>query len=735
MHFAPLRQRLQRLQRGRVEPFIRSARIRFWGMIGLALTWVLVCLRSSEQFFGTQAVYDELILGAKSGSADVDFGFGGDYIGWGELADEPYFPDFNFDILDAAWEAMNALNESMFSPWNSSVPPEGLPQLRTRITKTDVDYSEVVTLVGTEEVEDARRRFFWERRPARAPQEGRRARGKRQKQIVVPQIPTKGRRWGWLTRFFHRPAGIKASLEAAPGHGETTTATAPCSPTRADANLRSTTLKTLREELEAMPGLPGKAASAGLEFTDEALARYLEMTDWHLHSGQASVADMVAHTVQWRLDHGVDTQPRPEFPTLAEGGIIYVNGRDAQGRPVVIYTPTTDTGTPIEQGLSLLVYNLERAISEAEAVGLSQYVFIVDLAKVGPVPPLKTVKAAFEIMGRHYPGRVNRIFLVHGGSTFYWLWKFLEPVIPERTRARVSILTADEEEQVLTAAIPAAHLERRFKGGLSEYVFNSAKYFGVPARTPPSLPSSSSPSPPSSFSSSSAPSPPHSTASMLASSRTMASSFPTISPVGTPGSSLSTSGGLTAYGEQTKSGAVPPVGQVGGVGDGAETCLAPGSAGRPKIQGTGCDGELEGKHPLDPAATGTEATATGQPDPQSAAIGDRHQHCQEQGCRDDQDQAPCKLGRVRAKRETRGDAEGAEKVSAAEAAGVGPVGQMAESPVRSSGRGKANTRRTRGQEDETTQAELERPRQRTNVVEDDDVPRHCDEGGGRRRGL
>jgi len=454
MHFGPLR---QRLRRGSVEPVIRNPRLRFWGMMGLVVAWVLLCLRGSEEFFGSQAVYDELILGAKLRSADVDFGFGGDYVGWGELAEEPYFPDFNFELLDAAWEAMTAWNESKFSSGNSTAASAGLP----RSNPPEVG-------------EEARHRFFWDRRGGG--REGRRTR--RHKPVMVDKQGSKGRRWGWLTRFFHRPGGAKNVDPPAQQHHE---ATEPCSPTRSDTEFRQSTLKALREELETVPGMSAKASSSGLPLTNENLARYLEMTDWHLHSGSASVADMVAHTVQWRLDHGVGTQPRPEFPSLAEGGVIYVNGHDREGRPVLIYTPTTDTGGPVQAGLDLLVYNLERAIAEAEAVGLLQYAFIVDLAKIGPVPPLKSVKAAFEIMGRHYPGRVSRIFLVHGGTAFYWLWKFLEPVIPQRTRARVSILAADDEEQVLTTFIPAAQLERRFKGGESDYVFDASTYFDLAA--------------------------------------------------------------------------------------------------------------------------------------------------------------------------------------------------------------------------------------------------------------
>jgi hypothetical protein len=56
---------------------------RFIGLLAVASVWIKLCLLGSNEFFGEKATLDELMLGGRS--ADVDIGFGGDYLGWGEI--------------------------------------------------------------------------------------------------------------------------------------------------------------------------------------------------------------------------------------------------------------------------------------------------------------------------------------------------------------------------------------------------------------------------------------------------------------------------------------------------------------------------------------------------------------------------------------------------------------------------------------------------------------------------
>ena len=219
---------------------------------------------------------------------------------------------------------------------------------------------------------------------------------------------------------------------------------------------------------------------------------------------------------------------------------IYVNGFDRDGRAVVIYSPTREGECSVEESMLSLAYNLERALAlsrerkrvqrgggsrrrrrrrrggedggavgeggleedeceegdsaaaeldeeddeedDEESVDDAQYTFIVDLANTaGFSPPLKTVKASFGIMAKHFPMRSGRILLVHGGSMIQWLWRILEPIVDPRTREKVTIVSERDEEELMQQLFSPHQLERRFAGGKNAYVFDPANYIGVPS--------------------------------------------------------------------------------------------------------------------------------------------------------------------------------------------------------------------------------------------------------------
>ena len=163
---------------------------------------------------------------------------------------------------------------------------------------------------------------------------------------------------------------------------------------------------------------------------------------------------------------------------------IYVNGFDRDGRAVVIYSPTKEGECSVELSMLSLAYNLERALALSTARGqpasTAQYTFIVDLANMaGFAPPLKTVKASFGVMGRHFPMRSGRILLVHGGSMIQWVWRILEPIVDPRTRAKVAIVAEKDEAELMASLFSPDQLERRFAGGENDLVFDPDNYLGL----------------------------------------------------------------------------------------------------------------------------------------------------------------------------------------------------------------------------------------------------------------
>eukprot|EP00617_Octactis_speculum_P003492 CAMPEP_0185791134 /NCGR_PEP_ID=MMETSP1174-20130828/158201_1 /TAXON_ID=35687 /ORGANISM="Dictyocha speculum, Strain CCMP1381" /LENGTH=404 /DNA_ID=CAMNT_0028486039 /DNA_START=233 /DNA_END=1448 /DNA_ORIENTATION=- len=210
-----------------------------------------------------------------------------------------------------------------------------------------------------------------------------------------------------------------------------------------------------------------------------ALERYLEASDWPLkREAMQRTMSLVEHTALWRVEKRVGTIRRVDIIEAATSEVMYVNGRDRDGRPIVVYSPADVSGVSpsLESSMSYLVYNLERAISSAEAQGHSQYTFIIDLSSTGRTPPLAEVRASFEVMGQHYPMRSGNILLVHGGAMISMLWNMMKPAISERTRKKVVIVAEQNEAATLTSFIEPEQLERRFKGGKLDYSFDVEAY-------------------------------------------------------------------------------------------------------------------------------------------------------------------------------------------------------------------------------------------------------------------
>mmetsp|Transcript_166 Transcript_166/g.210 ORF Transcript_166/g.210 Transcript_166/m.210 type:complete len:432 (-) Transcript_166:335-1630(-) len=212
---------------------------------------------------------------------------------------------------------------------------------------------------------------------------------------------------------------------------------------------------------------------------DRCLERYLEASDWPLkREAMQRTMSLVEHTALWRVEKRVGTIRRVDIIEAATSEVMYVNGRDRDGRPIVVYSPADVSGVSpsLESSMSYLVYNLERAISSAEAQGHSQYTFIIDLSSTGRTPPLAEVRASFEVMGQHYPMRSGNILLVHGGAMISMLWNMMKPAISERTRKKVVIVAEQNEAATLTSFIEPEQLERRFKGGKLDYSFDVEAY-------------------------------------------------------------------------------------------------------------------------------------------------------------------------------------------------------------------------------------------------------------------
>jgi len=581
--------------RSRPRPLFSSA-FRFISLVAVAVGWVTMVIHGSSEYFGSEPTYAELMIGGRI-STEIDVGLSGDYLGFGDLADERggtgSYLDFE-EVADLLEEMINIWHAilgkgSMYSLLESYLPHlGGLGNATSLLAVLESEWADGgldgslggwdSSLLGADFEPALFSTFFSS--PAEwlldltdrggssphlppdlpAPSELLSKAAKQVAQVAKREARAKARRQAKLDREARARDRAEAQLRrhwerpwtwlrpgAGPGAGKQSLGKqslgklvspagglngSGCEPAEAAAEAAASELASvggasearkaevlglLRAQLaERFPDLEGDARATGFGLDDDALGRYLEVTHWELEAGR-DVAAMVAETVSWRLENSVHKMADlsgaglAEVPSMdalieaAHARQVHVNGFDKEGHAVVIYTPTVDSACPIEHSVMFLVYNLERALALGAAGAgpggqrVRQYSFIVDLSATGTMPPLKTVKASFAVMGRHYPMRVSNIMLVNGGSMIQWIWRVLEPLVDPRTREKVKIVSEQDEARILGALIDRDQLERRFEGGLNAYNFDPDTYLdtgktspsAAPTRTSSSLSSSS----------------------------------------------------------------------------------------------------------------------------------------------------------------------------------------------------------------------------------------------------
>jgi len=199
-------------------------------------------------------------------------------------------------------------------------------------------------------------------------------------------------------------------------------------------------------------------------------------------SSKKCAAALLLDTVTWRVEASVGQQPKALLLDAARTGQLHVSGFDTQGRPVVVYSPTSEADCPVWLAVLWLVYNLERAIALGEAGAgpqgkvSPQYTFVITFARTG-VPPMKTVRACLEVFGKHYPGRSGPILLCHGGTVSAWVARWLKPLAPPHQRDKLKLVSAKEDRSGFMATlVEPGQLEPRFGGGTSTFSFDPEVY-------------------------------------------------------------------------------------------------------------------------------------------------------------------------------------------------------------------------------------------------------------------
>ncbi|RQM21714.1 hypothetical protein B5M09_001519 [Aphanomyces astaci] len=169
-------------------------------------------------------------------------------------------------------------------------------------------------------------------------------------------------------------------------------------------------------------------------------------------------------TLAWRKEQRMDdvlTTPQVHYHTIRRFYKQCIHKQDKQGHPVYIEKlGGIDLKGLLAHGVTLsdlfghYLFNVEYIFNRV-ATTACPYL-------AGDV--LEFVRGCTSVMQKHYPQRSLKIFVVNVPSWFGMIWKLIQPLLNETTRAKTSILSEADVPAALLACIDAADLPIEYGG-------------------------------------------------------------------------------------------------------------------------------------------------------------------------------------------------------------------------------------------------------------------------------
>jgi hypothetical protein len=132
-------------------------------------------------------------------------------------------------------------------------------------------------------------------------------------------------------------------------------------------------------------------------------------------------------TIAWRAEFGVTKiveccnqragQGNPEMAAMMQKeintGKMYVRGYDISGRAILYMRPVNQIASDEDSDMKHLVFQLEKAIACSFQNKKAKICFIIDYEgfKLRHAPPMSTARLTSNILQKHYPERLFRIYL------------------------------------------------------------------------------------------------------------------------------------------------------------------------------------------------------------------------------------------------------------------------------------------------------------------------------------
>ena len=139
------------------------------------------------------------------------------------------------------------------------------------------------------------------------------------------------------------------------------------------------------------------------------------------------------------------------------------------GKRPTIYVKTlnlTTNADDIKDYVKLLMYTINRADVIATSRGVGEFVCIIDMDgfAFNKCPSVASLKELMANLKKHFPYRLQAVYIVNTSMAFSMLWRIFKPILPKRAIDKTHILNKRETVKVMKEKIGLDHVEEDYGG-------------------------------------------------------------------------------------------------------------------------------------------------------------------------------------------------------------------------------------------------------------------------------
>ncbi|VVB08295.1 unnamed protein product [Arabis nemorensis] len=216
----------------------------------------------------------------------------------------------------------------------------------------------------------------------------------------------------------------------------------------------------------------------------ENLSRFLKARDWNVCKAHT----MLLECLRWRVDNEIDSiLSKPIVPTelyrdVRDSQLIGMSGYTKEGLPVFaigVGLSTFDKASVhyyVQSHIQINEYRdrvLLPSVSKKNGRPITTCVKVLDMTglKLSALSQIKLVTIISTIDDLNYPEKTNTYYVVNAPYIFSACWKVVKPLLQERTRLKVHVLSGCGKDELLKimdyTSLP--HFCRRGSSGSSHH--------------------------------------------------------------------------------------------------------------------------------------------------------------------------------------------------------------------------------------------------------------------------